>query len=87
MRPVHLIVNDDQIRSPLTVVFRLILVIPHLIWVSLWGLAAFVVVIINWFATLFVGQSPRDLHNFLAHLHPLRDSRRRLSVPPRRALS
>lgn len=65
-RPVHLIVRDDQVRSPLTVVFRLILVIPHLIWLSLWGLAALVVVIVNWFAILFAGQSPKDLHNFLA---------------------
>jgi Domain of unknown function (DUF4389) len=65
-RPVHLIVRDDEVRSPLTVFFRLILVIPHLIWLSLWGIAAFVVVIINWFATLFAGQSPEGLHNFLA---------------------
>jgi hypothetical protein len=65
-RPVHLIVRDDEVRSPLTVFFRLLLVIPHLIWLSLWGLAAFVAVILNWFATLFAGQSPQGLHNFLA---------------------
>jgi hypothetical protein len=65
-RPVHLIVRDDQVRSPLTVFFRLLLVIPHLIWLSLWGIAAFVAAIVNWFATLFAGQSPEGLHNFLA---------------------
>jgi len=65
-RPVHLIVRDDEVRNPLTVFFRLILAIPHLIWLSLWGIAAFVAVIINWFATLFAGQSPEGLHNFLA---------------------
>jgi hypothetical protein len=65
-RPVHLIVRDDEIRNPLTVFFRLLLVIPHLIWLSLWGIAAFVAVILNWFATLFAGQSPEGLHNFLA---------------------
>jgi Domain of unknown function (DUF4389) len=65
-RPVHLIVSDDEVRSPLTVFFRLLLVIPHLIWLSLWGIAAFFAVIINWFATLFAGQSPQGLHDFLA---------------------
>ena len=65
-RPVHLIVRDDLVRSPLSVFFRLLLAIPHLIWLSLWGIVAFVVVIVNWFVTLFAGQSPRELHDFLA---------------------
>jgi hypothetical protein len=65
-RPVHLIVSDDLERSRLTVFFRLLLVIPHLIWLSLWGIAAFVAVIANWFATLIAGTSPAGLHNFLA---------------------
>ncbi len=65
-RPVHLIVGDDLERSRLTVFFRLILVIPHLIWLGLWGIAAAVAVIANWFATLIAGQSPAELHDFLA---------------------
>lgn len=65
-RPVHLIVSDDLRRSRVTVFFRLLLVIPHLIWLVLWGVAAAVAVIVNWFATLFAGQSPDGLHNFLA---------------------
>jgi Domain of unknown function (DUF4389) len=65
-RPVQLVLSDNQERSRLTVFFRLLLVIPHLIWLSLWGIAAFVAVILNWFATLFGGQSPDLLHNFLA---------------------
>jgi len=65
-RPVHLIVRDDELRSRLTVFFRLLLAIPHLIWLSLWGFVAFLAVIVNWFATLFAGQSPDALHNFLA---------------------
>jgi hypothetical protein len=65
-RPVHLIVRDDEVRSRLTVFFRLLLAIPHLIWLSLWGVVALVAVIVNWFATLFAGQSPQGLHNFLA---------------------
>ncbi len=65
-RPVHLIVSDDLERSRLTVFFRLLLALPHLIWLSLWGAVAAVAVIVNWFATLFAGQSPEGLHNFLA---------------------
>ena len=65
-RPVHLTVSDDLERSRVSVFFRLILAIPHLIWLSLWGIAAALAVIANWFATLFAGQSPAGLHNFLA---------------------
>ena len=65
-RPVHLIVSDDLERSRVSVFFRLILAIPHLIWLGLWGIAAAFAVIANWFATLFAGQSPASLHNFLA---------------------
>ena len=65
-RPVHLIVSDDLERSRVSVFFRLILAIPHLIWLSLWGIVAALAVIANWFATLFAGQSPDALHNFLA---------------------
>jgi Domain of unknown function (DUF4389) len=58
--------SDDLRRTRLTVFFRLLLVIPHLIVLLLWGIAAYIVWIINWFATLFMGQSPDGLHNFLA---------------------
>ena len=64
--PIGLIVTDDLKRSRLTVFFRLLLVIPHLIWMSLWGIAAEVAVLISWFAALFVGRVPDGLHNFIA---------------------
>jgi Domain of unknown function (DUF4389) len=65
-RPVHLIVSDDLARSRLSVFFRLLLVLPHLIWLGLWGIVAFVAVVANWFATLIAGKSPSLLHDFLA---------------------
>ena len=64
--PVRLVVTDDLQRSRLTVFFRLLLAIPHFIWLALWGVVAFVVAFINWWATLFRGTSPRGLHDFLA---------------------
>ena len=63
--PIRLVVNDDLRRNRLTVFFRLLLAIPHLIWLILWGIAAFIAWIVNWFATLIMGRSPDGLHNFI----------------------
>ena len=64
--PIRLIVNDDLQRTRLTVFFRLILAIPLILWAVLWAVIAVLAYIVNWFATLFMGQSPEGLHNFLA---------------------
>ena len=65
--PIRLVVTDDLVRSRLTVFFRLLLAIPHLFVLALWGTVAFVIAVINWFATLVKGQSPQGLHDFLAN--------------------
>ena len=64
--PIGLILTDDLRRSRLTVFFRLLLAIPHLIWVALWGLVAYLVLVVAWFAALFTGRVPEGLHSFLA---------------------
>jgi hypothetical protein len=53
-------------RNRLTAFFRLIVVIPWLIWASLYGIAAFVAVVIAWFALLFTAKFPRSLYDFIA---------------------
>lgn len=63
--PVTIRVADDLRRSRLTVAFRIILFIPHAVWLWLWGIAACVVVILNWFGTLFTGRPPEGFHRFL----------------------
>lgn len=63
--PVRLVVEDELLRNRLTVFFRLLLAIPHFIWVTLWTIAAIVVAIVNWLATLVTGTPPRPLHRFL----------------------
>jgi hypothetical protein len=63
---VTLVVTDDLRRSRLTVFFRLLLAIPHFIWLALWGIAAWLVGIIAWFAALFTKRVPDGLHGFLA---------------------
>ncbi len=61
-----LTVSDDLRRSRLTVAFRLILAIPHIVWLSLWGIAAVLAIVVSWFATLFAGRTPDGLHAFIA---------------------
>lgn len=64
--PIKLSFTDDLHRNRLTVAFRWLLVIPHLIWLTIWGIAIFFAVIVSWFATLFAGQTPQGLHDFIA---------------------
>jgi hypothetical protein len=64
--PVRLSVGDDLHRSRLTVFFRLLLFLPHLVWLQLWEIAAYVVALAGWFAALFTGRVPDALHRFLA---------------------
>jgi Domain of unknown function (DUF4389) len=53
-------------RSRLTTFFRLLLAIPHIIFLYFYGLAAGVVVIIAWFALLFTGRYPQGMYDFVA---------------------
>ena len=64
--PLRLVVTDDLERSRVTVFFRLLLAIPHLVVVSLWGLAAAAVSVILWLALVFEGKAPRSLQSFVA---------------------
>jgi uncharacterized membrane protein YfbV (UPF0208 family) len=64
---VRIVVNDDLRRSRLTVLFRLLLAIPHLVWLAIYSIAAIVVGIVNWFATLIKGKSPEGIHSWLVH--------------------
>jgi Domain of unknown function (DUF4389) len=64
--PINLINNDDLQRSRLTVFFRILLVIPHLIVLAILGIVGYIVVIIAWFAGIFMGRIPEGLHSFLA---------------------
>src|SRR5579864_4953501 len=48
LHPVHLVGDaHDLRRSRVTVFFRLLLAIPHIVWLALWSVAAFVVAILN----------------------------------------
>jgi Domain of unknown function (DUF4389) len=65
-KPIRIRVEDNLRRSRLTVFFRFLLFLPHLVWLILWGLAALLAAIAGWFATLVLGSLPDALHRFLA---------------------
>jgi Domain of unknown function (DUF4389) len=65
-RPIRLVLTDDLRRSRLTVFFRFLLFLPHLVWLVLWSVVALLAVVVNWFVTLLRGRSPRALHRFLS---------------------
>ena len=74
--PIRVVVEDDLRRSRLTVFFRLILAIPHLIWFVLWSIAVFFAAILAWFIVLATAQLPQAFHRFFSayvrystHLH------------------
>ena len=63
---INLINNDDLRRSRLTVFFRLLLLIPHVIVLYLWGIVVGFAVVIAWLVGIFTGRIPDGLHNFMA---------------------
>jgi hypothetical protein len=64
--PIGIEVEDDLRRSRLTVGFRILLAVPHLVWLVLWGIAVVFGAIANWFVALFRGKPADGLHRFLA---------------------
>jgi hypothetical protein len=52
-------------RNRLTVAFRIILVIPHLIVLAFLAIAVAVVTLIAWFAVLFTGRWPDGMRGFV----------------------
>jgi Domain of unknown function (DUF4389) len=62
--PIRISEDEDLRRSRLTVFFRLLLFLPHYVWLALWGIAVLFTVIANWFVTLFAGRPADSLHRF-----------------------
>ncbi len=64
--PVVYTQDPPEQRSRLTVFFRLLCVIPHLIWACIYGIAFVVVVVLAWFAIVLTGRWPAGLYAFAA---------------------
>lgn len=56
-----------QTRNRLTVFFRMILVIPHILTLLVYGIGLFFAVVIAWFALLFTGRWPAGLYAFVGN--------------------
>src|SRR3954465_12063685 len=66
-RPQVLVARDVTAKSNrLTVAFRIILAIPHIIVLYALNLALEIVGLISWFAALFTAEVPQGLHDLMA---------------------
>jgi hypothetical protein len=63
--PVRLRDEGERSRNRLLVLFRLPLAAPHIVWLTLWSIAALVVAVVAWVAALLTGRAPDPLHRFL----------------------
>jgi len=64
--PVSFEVDYVERRSRLTAFFRLILVIPVAIVLYVFGILAYIVIVIAWFAIVITGHYPKSLYDFVA---------------------
>ncbi|MQA95375.1 MAG: DUF4389 domain-containing protein [Streptosporangiales bacterium] len=58
-------IDAKERQSRLVVLFRVILVIPHIIVLWALGIVTFFVALIGWFAALFTGRLPEGIASFL----------------------
>jgi hypothetical protein len=66
--PITLRVDDDLRRSRVTTLFRLPLAIPHIVWLILWTVVAWLALIANWFVLLVRGRPAQPIHRFVGRL-------------------
>lgn len=64
-RRVELWYSGTAPQNRVTVIFRIILAIPQFVVLFFLGIAAFVVLVIGWFAALVTGELPEFAHSFL----------------------
>jgi hypothetical protein len=57
--------DDQEHRSRLTSFFRFITVIPHIIFLWIYGIAASLAVLVAWFAIVFTAKYPEGIYSFV----------------------
>ena len=63
--PIRIEIHEpDQPRDRLTIAFRCVLAVPHLVTVCFLGIASCVIAAVSWFAILFTGSHPEPLYSF-----------------------
>ncbi len=67
VHPVHVVGDSEDLRrSRVTVLFRLPLVIPLLVWLALWSVLAGLAVVLQWFVLLVRGRPATSFHRFVS---------------------
>lgn len=64
--PVSFVADYVEPRNRLTAFFRLILAIPIMIWLALYGIVAQIAVIVAWFVLVVTARFPEGLYRFIA---------------------
>jgi hypothetical protein len=64
--PIRLVVADDLHRSRLTVLVRIFLAYPQLIYLELWAIPVLFVLVGQWFYTLFKSRPHARMHGYLS---------------------
>lgn len=64
--PIRFESDYGEQRSRVSTFFRLVLLFPHMVVLSLYAIAAYVVVIVAWFALLITGRWPSGMYSFTA---------------------
>jgi hypothetical protein len=62
--PVQIRVIEDLRRSRLTVFFRLLLALPHLVWMAIWTTGVVLLAFVAWLVVLFKAEMPAGMHRF-----------------------
>lgn len=65
MYPISYDVAYEVERNRLTTFFRLLVALPWLLWIYLYGIAAMIAVVIAWFALMFTKRYPAGLYSFI----------------------
>jgi hypothetical protein len=65
VHPVRIVVTDDLRRSRLTVLFRLVLAVPHFLWATLWTGSLTLFVPFQWLWALIAGRLEPEVHALL----------------------
>ena len=66
--PIRVNLPEPPESTPRLAALNFILAIPHYIVLVVFGVAAFVIAIIGWFAVLFTGAWPQAMRDFLANV-------------------
>src|SRR4029079_16568019 len=66
--PVALAVDDDLRRPRLLVLLRCPLVVPHILWLTLWFVLVLLAALLAWLVALVSGRGPAVLQRFMGGL-------------------